>query len=70
VTRSPPCRNEHNGALCPFGSSTLQASLGGGDRLVGGSGNHSLSARGGGDTLLGGAGRDNIYSRGTAAATA
>jgi Ca2+-binding RTX toxin-like protein len=31
VTGSPPCRNEHNGVRCPFGSSTLQVSLGGGD---------------------------------------
>jgi Ca2+-binding RTX toxin-like protein len=31
VTGSPPCRNERNAALCPFGSSILQASLGGGD---------------------------------------
>jgi RTX calcium-binding nonapeptide repeat (4 copies) len=31
VTGSPPCRDEHGDALCPFGSSTLQVSLGGGD---------------------------------------
>jgi Ca2+-binding RTX toxin-like protein len=31
VTGSPPCRNQTKGVLCPFGSPTIQASLGGGD---------------------------------------